>query len=56
MGIGKPDTTILPMDTPIPPPEWALLERELFRAQSLACDEFFDHYFDERGYLLCLPR
>ena len=40
----------------MPPPPWALLERELIRAQTLACQEFFEHYFDERGYLLCVPR
>ena len=44
------------VDTPMPPPPWALLERELIRAQTQACQEFFDHYFDERGYLLCVPR
>ena len=40
----------------MPPPPWALLERELIKAQTQACQEFFDHYFDERGYLLCVPR
>jgi hypothetical protein len=35
---------------------WALLERELLRAQSLACQAFYAHYFDERGYLECVPR
>ncbi|MCZ6678544.1 MAG: hypothetical protein O7E52_15005 [Candidatus Poribacteria bacterium] len=44
------------VDTPIPPPPWALLERELLRAQTLACQEFFNRYFDERGYLICIPR
>jgi hypothetical protein len=38
------------------PPHWALLERELIRTQSLACREFFARYFDERGYLRCIPR
>lgn len=42
--------------SPMTPPHWALLERELMRAQSAACQEFYDHYFDERGYLLCVPR
>lgn len=42
--------------TPTPPPHWALLERELLRSQTLGCQEFFAHYFDERGYLKCLPR
>lgn len=42
--------------TPMSPPEWALLERELLRANALACEEFFARYFDERGYLLCVER
>ncbi len=47
---------LLTIDTPMTPPHWALLERELLRAQSEACAAFFSHYFDERGYLLCVPR
>jgi hypothetical protein len=42
--------------TPMAPPEWALLERELLRANTAACEEFFGRYFDERGYLLCVER
>ena len=38
------------------PPEWALLQRELVRAKTDACREFFDRYFDERGYLEEVPR
>ncbi len=38
------------------PPHWALLQRELLRAETQACQAFFEHYFDERGYLLCVPR
>ncbi len=48
--------TTLTLDTPMAPPRWALLERELLRANSQACEAFFDHYFDHRGYLLCVPR
>ena len=44
------------INTPMVPPQWALLERELLKAQSIACREFFDHYFDDSGYLLCVPR
>jgi hypothetical protein len=44
------------VDTPMPPPAWALLERALIRAETMACEEFFNKYFDERGYLLCVPR
>ena len=56
MQTSKIKQVILSVDTPTPPPPWALLERELMRAQTLACQEFFEHYFDERGYLLCVPR
>ena len=38
------------------PPAWALLERELLRANEAACEEFFEKYFDERGYLRCVER
>ncbi|MDP6698184.1 MAG: hypothetical protein QGH25_00925, partial [Candidatus Latescibacteria bacterium] len=44
------------IDTPMPPPAWAVLEWELIRAQTRGCTAFFDKYFDERGYLECLPR
>jgi hypothetical protein len=44
------------IDTPMAPPEWALLERQLLKTQSDACEAFYDHYFDERGFLLCVPR
>ncbi len=44
------------IDTPMPPPAWALLERELLRANSLACDRFAAKYLDSRGYLLHTPR
>jgi hypothetical protein len=46
----------LTVDTPLPPPGWALLERELLRANTAACSEFFAQYFDERGYLRCVER
>src|SRR5688572_6423837 len=44
------------IESPMPPPGWALLERELLRAQEAACREFYEKYFDERGYLLCVER
>src|SRR5213594_1776505 len=46
----------LVIDTPEPPPAWALLERELLRANSVACERFAEKYLDERGYLLHTPR
>ncbi len=38
------------------PPTWALLEREVLDASSEAVREFYDHFFDERGYLLHVAR
>jgi hypothetical protein len=49
------DVTIR-IDTPMSPPGWALLERELLRANVRACQEFYARYFDERGYLMCVER
>lgn len=48
--------TQLRIDTPVAPPTWALLERELIRANDRACEVFFDYYFDERGYIRATPR
>ena len=48
--------TALTIDTPMPPPEWALLERALIKQQSEAIEAFYAQYFDERGYLLCVLR
>ena len=38
--------------TPMPPPAWALLERELLRANSKAADRFAAKYVDDQGHLL----
>jgi hypothetical protein len=52
LAAGRP----LAIQTPLPPPDWALLQRELLRANTAACEEFFARYFDERGYLRCVER
>lgn len=49
-------TPSISIDSPTPPPYWALLEWELIRNQSAAIEEYYAKYFDERGYLLCIPR
>jgi len=49
-------TSSLSINTPMAPPHWALLQRRLLREQAEGCRAFFDHYFDDRGYLLCVPR
>jgi len=47
---------VIAVQSPMSPPAWALLERELLRQNAAACREFFDKYFDERGWLLCVER
>src|ERR1044072_8885180 len=42
--------------TPTRAPEWSLLQRELLRVQTEACETFFDRYFDDRGFLRALER
>ncbi|MFP6752178.1 MAG: hypothetical protein VB855_10905 [Pirellulaceae bacterium] len=44
------------IETPMSPPGWALLERQLIETNTEACREFFEKYFDERGYPLCVER
>jgi hypothetical protein len=44
------------IDTPMPAPAWALLERQLLKANSKAADLFAARFVDERGYLLHTPR
>lgn len=56
MALRSSHATTLEVQTPMQPPLWAFLERELVRSATLACEEFFQRYFDERGYLLCIPR
>ncbi len=48
--------TALVVKSPMAPPAWALLERELLRFNSLACERFAAKYVDARGYLLHTPR
>jgi hypothetical protein len=53
LGAGE---TMVVVSTPMAPPQWALLERELLRANSQACERFAAKFVDERGYLLHTPR
>lgn len=54
--IAEANEVLIRIDTPMAPPNWALLERQLLNVSAKACDQFFNRYFDERGYLLCVPR
>src|SRR5262245_59739159 len=47
---------LIEIDTPMSPPAWALLERELLQANAAACAEFYARYYDERGFLRCVER
>lgn len=47
---------VIEIATPMSPPTWALLERELLRANEAACKEFYARFFDDRGWLLCVER
>jgi hypothetical protein len=44
------------IDSPMSPPRWARLERQLLADNVPACREFFSKYFDQRGYLQCYVR
>ncbi len=44
------------IDTPMAAPRWAVLERRLLADNVPACAEFFQKYFDDRGYLQCFVR
>ncbi len=46
----------LRITTPMTPPAWALLERQVLDANSEACGEFYRRYFDDRGWLMCIER
>jgi hypothetical protein len=44
------------IDAHMDPPRWATLERQLLADNVPACREFFNKYFDDRGYLQCFVR
>ena len=49
-----PDPIVV--DTPMAPPAWATLERRLLAENPAACREFFEKYYDARGYLQAFVR
>src|SRR5204863_445308 len=55
-GLAAGQDKALRVTTPMSPPAWALLEREVLKASSEACGEFYRRYFDDRGWLLCVER
>ena len=53
---GQAQVPVAVIETPMPPPEWALLQREVLDANSRAVEAFAAKYIDSRGYLLHTPR
>jgi hypothetical protein len=51
-----PGTSLITVSTPMAAPEWAKLQRQLLAEQVPACREFYQKYFDDRGYLQCFVR
>ncbi len=47
---------VLKVESPMPPPAWALMQRAVLKANSDAARAFYKRYVDERGYLLHTPR
>lgn len=47
---------VVEIGSPMQAPEWAVLEREVLDANSVAVEKFSERYLDERGYLLHTPR
>jgi hypothetical protein len=52
----KPASVLVTIDTPMEPPEWARLERQLLDAHTPAIGEFYRKYYDARGYVQCVLR
>ncbi len=47
---------VLTLTTPMAAPAWAKLERQVLADNLPACREFYQKYFDDRGYLQCVVR
>jgi hypothetical protein len=50
------ESPLITVATPMPAPPWARLERQLLAEQTPACREFYEKYFDAKGYLQCFVR
>jgi hypothetical protein len=49
-------STAIRIESPMSPPQWALLQRQLLRSVSEACAAFYARYFDSRGHFQCVER
>ena len=53
--IAAPPVTVT-IDTPMRAPAWATLQRRLLADNVPACREFYEKYYDSRGYIQCFLR
>lgn len=53
---GQERPPVISLDTPMPAPRWATLERRLLAENAPACREFYRKYYDDRGYIQCFLR
>ncbi len=51
-GLSSADAPVIDIATPMPAPDWALLERAVLDANAEAIEVYFKTYFDNRGYYL----
>jgi hypothetical protein len=54
--LASAQSPIVKIDAPFPAPAWAKLERQLLADNVPACREFFQKYYDSRGYIMCFLR
>ncbi|HEX6642022.1 MAG TPA: hypothetical protein VF215_12965, partial [Thermoanaerobaculia bacterium] len=54
--LAAPTPPTMTVDTPMPAPAWAKLQRQLLAENVPACREFYQKYYDDRGYIQCFLR
>jgi hypothetical protein len=55
-GTAAPAEPVLSVDSKMAPPAWAVLERRILDASTPALTEFYNKYYDDRGYVQCVLR
>jgi hypothetical protein len=55
-GNAAPAGATLSIETKMAPPAWAVLERRILDASTPALTEFYQKYYDDRGYVQCVLR
>jgi hypothetical protein len=56
VAVPLPAAQLIDVGTPMPAPAWAQLERRLLAESTPACREFYEKYYDARGYIQCFVR